>query len=235
MKRSRRRSSSLSRTQDLSRLLDPSYLPHSSSSASSSPVSVHAWVDDHGDLHDPDYRDFPILVAPATHRPAWEGAPNNDPDDDDAAPLTTSRPVTPREKRRARYNAEYAAFASQPSYASNSTYASSTSHAYDRDHSEAAPPPSPRRRKLRALSPRRSSCALERASEHEDAVEDERSWFEEPETEEPKEEYVPSRQQSDWTPTCSEQIRRHWHAFTLGVRFSLFRAQRRIHRRLSAT
>lgn len=67
---------------DISRILDPSY---SSSSASSS--NVHAYVDRNGDLHDPDYRHFPIAHQPnstkrnSTHssygynlptRPTWE-------------------------------------------------------------------------------------------------------------------------------------------------------------------
>ncbi|KAJ3484755.1 hypothetical protein NLI96_g5418 [Meripilus lineatus] len=49
-----------SRASDISRLLDPTYT--SASSSSSSPESPsRAYVDHRGDLHDPDYRDFPIL------------------------------------------------------------------------------------------------------------------------------------------------------------------------------
>ncbi|KAF8912231.1 hypothetical protein CPB84DRAFT_764461 [Gymnopilus junonius] len=51
---------------DLSRILDPSYLPSSSRAAHVSPTAVTAYVDPHGDLHDPDYRHFPVY-APHQH------------------------------------------------------------------------------------------------------------------------------------------------------------------------
>ncbi|PSR77570.1 hypothetical protein PHLCEN_2v7760 [Hermanssonia centrifuga] len=56
-----------SRAADISRLLDPAYTSSSSSSSGSSSRSssqqtqTRAYVDHHGDLHDPDYRDFPVL------------------------------------------------------------------------------------------------------------------------------------------------------------------------------
>ncbi|KZT71318.1 hypothetical protein DAEQUDRAFT_124885 [Daedalea quercina L-15889] len=76
-----------SRAADISRLLDPAYASGSSSSDSSTRTRVSAWaspahratvppdlkyaqtqtrayVDHHGDLHDPDYRDFPVLPMP---------------------------------------------------------------------------------------------------------------------------------------------------------------------------
>ncbi|OBZ65655.1 hypothetical protein A0H81_14262 [Grifola frondosa] len=59
------------RAADISRLLDPAYASSSSSSSSkASPThathaQARAYVDEHGDLHDPDYRDFPILRATA--------------------------------------------------------------------------------------------------------------------------------------------------------------------------
>ncbi|EMD38125.1 hypothetical protein CERSUDRAFT_113273 [Gelatoporia subvermispora B] len=62
------------RAADISRLLDPAYAsPASSSGSSASSSSAHpqprAYVDHQGDLHDPDFRDFPVLrPAPrATH------------------------------------------------------------------------------------------------------------------------------------------------------------------------
>jgi hypothetical protein len=54
--------SQASRAADISRLLDPSY-----SSSSSSSSNVCAYLDHNGDLHDPDYRYFP--VATPTKRP----------------------------------------------------------------------------------------------------------------------------------------------------------------------
>ncbi|KAG5642924.1 hypothetical protein DXG03_001875 [Asterophora parasitica] len=56
------------RAADISRLLDPSYTKNARASTSSA-----AYVDRHGDLHDPDYRHFP--VAQKRHiaaRPRWE-------------------------------------------------------------------------------------------------------------------------------------------------------------------
>ena len=56
------------RAADITRLLDPAYASGSSSSSSSTASPTHhkhgqtrAYVDRHGDLHDPDYRDFPVL------------------------------------------------------------------------------------------------------------------------------------------------------------------------------
>ncbi|KII88250.1 hypothetical protein PLICRDRAFT_54090 [Plicaturopsis crispa FD-325 SS-3] len=46
--------------------------------------------------------------------------------------------------------------------------------------------------------------------------------------------YLPSSaaQEHDWTPTCGEALRREWQAVALRVRFALFRAKRRVRRRL---
>jgi len=85
---------------DVSRLLDPSYL---SSSASSSPTSVYADTD--GNLHDPDYRHFPV-VAPLPRRPAWErGGEDDDVDTEEFDERARLRSASPRERRRARYSA----------------------------------------------------------------------------------------------------------------------------------
>ncbi|PCH37945.1 hypothetical protein WOLCODRAFT_96170 [Wolfiporia cocos MD-104 SS10] len=61
------------RAADISRLLDPAYASGSSSSGSSTNTSptqrkhaqTRAYVDRNGDLHDPDYRDFPVLPPSA--------------------------------------------------------------------------------------------------------------------------------------------------------------------------
>ncbi|CAL1705418.1 unnamed protein product [Somion occarium] len=53
-----------SRAEDISRLLDPAYSSSSSTAASAS----RAYVDHRGDLHDPDYRDFPVLRSKTTHK-----------------------------------------------------------------------------------------------------------------------------------------------------------------------
>ncbi|KAI0665270.1 hypothetical protein C8Q70DRAFT_1049425 [Cubamyces menziesii] len=59
------------RAADISRLLDPAYASSSSSSSMSATPSprhqTRAYVDHNGDLHDPDYRDFPVLPAARSH------------------------------------------------------------------------------------------------------------------------------------------------------------------------
>lgn len=68
----RRQYSPSTRAADISRLLDPAYASSSSSSSMSATPSPHAqtraYVDHNGDLHDPDYRDFPVLRT-TTHSP----------------------------------------------------------------------------------------------------------------------------------------------------------------------
>ncbi|KAH9950217.1 hypothetical protein B0H21DRAFT_561782 [Amylocystis lapponica] len=61
------------RASDISRLLDPAYASSSSSGSGSSGASpthaqTRAYVDHRGDLHDPDYRDFPVLRPTARSR-----------------------------------------------------------------------------------------------------------------------------------------------------------------------
>ncbi|KAI0748422.1 hypothetical protein C8Q80DRAFT_737925 [Daedaleopsis nitida] len=62
------------RAADISRLLDPAYASSSSSSSMSatpSPYQTRAYVDHNGDLHDPDYRDFPVLrPSSRSHQPS---------------------------------------------------------------------------------------------------------------------------------------------------------------------
>ncbi|KAI0053984.1 hypothetical protein FA95DRAFT_1600491 [Auriscalpium vulgare] len=209
----RKRYSQHSKAADVSRLLDPSYL---SSSASSSPTSVY--VDHHGDLHDPDYRDFPAVT---THRrPAWERAGNHSDDDDASDDELTEIPddrtrlhPSPRERRRARYSA-----IDTPTYP---TYSQSP---FEEPVAVIAPVPSEkhRRRKLRTK-------AHEPAWLPEEDLDEQSHVF----TAEPKEEYVPTRSdQHEWTPTCGQQFRRQWQALTLGLRFSIFRAQRKVRRKV---
>lgn len=84
---------------DVARILDPSYL---SSSTSSSPASVY--TDPDGNLHDPDYRYFPVVAA-IPRRPAWERGGDEDDNEDEDDERTRLRSVSPRERRRARYSA----------------------------------------------------------------------------------------------------------------------------------
>jgi len=86
---------------DVSRILDPSYL---SSSASSSPTSVYADTD--GNLHDPDYRFFPVVAPASPRRPSWErGGDDDEVDREEYDERARLRSASPRERRRARYSA----------------------------------------------------------------------------------------------------------------------------------
>lgn len=60
-KEKKRRSAS-----DVARLLDPSYLPSSAAKTRRS-ASVSAYVDNAGDMHDPDYRHFPLMQHHSQH------------------------------------------------------------------------------------------------------------------------------------------------------------------------
>jgi hypothetical protein len=46
--------------------------------------------------------------------------------------------------------------------------------------------------------------------------------------------YAPEEfgEQHDWTPTCTQSLRREWQAITLSLRFSVFRLKRKVKRRL---
>ncbi|KAH9966576.1 hypothetical protein BC827DRAFT_1176954 [Russula dissimulans] len=191
---------------DVSRILDPSYL---SSSTSSSPTSVYADTD--GNLHDPDYRYFPV-VADVPRRPAWERGGDDDDDQEEFDEQARLRNASPRERRRARYSA----------YEQSLPYARRSFEEVIED----------RLRQSRARQKLRSRSHSPHYHETSQMV------FDEPTTisPEPKQErFVPTHQEAaEWTPTCGQQFRRHWQAFTLSVRFSIFRAQRRIRRKLSA-
>ncbi|KAF8171669.1 hypothetical protein BJ912DRAFT_995380 [Pholiota molesta] len=52
---------------DVSRLLDPSYLPSSTAAKTARSASVSVYVDPAGDLHDPDYRHFPVALPAHSH------------------------------------------------------------------------------------------------------------------------------------------------------------------------
>ncbi|KAI0277709.1 hypothetical protein BGY98DRAFT_1097262 [Russula aff. rugulosa BPL654] len=191
---------------DVSRLLDPSYL---SSSASSSPTSVYADTD--GNLHDPDYRYFPV-VAPIPRRPAWErGGEDDDVDGEEFDEQARIRSASPRERRRARYSA----------YEQSLPYAR---RSFEEIVEERA-------RQTRVRQKLRSRSHSPHYETTEIVVDEPSAIFAEPK----QEQYDPIHKEvSDWTPTCGQQFRRQWQAFALSIRFSIFRAQRKMRRKLNA-
>lgn len=94
-----------SREADIARLLDPAY----TSPAPSSPLSrsrmliKEVYVDHHGDLHDPDFRDFPPFTPSHIHtrRPQWERGDRDDDDmDDEESDPELLRPSIDFQRRR---------------------------------------------------------------------------------------------------------------------------------------
>lgn len=72
------------RASDIARLLDPAYASPSSLSAVNRSSIPQVYVDHHGDLHDPDFRHFPIMhTHPHNLRPRWEPAYQSADDDSD--------------------------------------------------------------------------------------------------------------------------------------------------------
>ncbi|KAI6005452.1 hypothetical protein EDD15DRAFT_2358601 [Pisolithus albus] len=117
----RKRSPSPStRQSDIARLLDPAY-----ASPNSHPYNGirTIYVDHHGDLHDPDFRHFPIMHSHLNaHRQRWEPsyATHADDDDDDDE--------YEEEKRRSSFETQRRRPSSSTAYHSSTTAA--TTHAY---------------------------------------------------------------------------------------------------------
>ncbi|KAF8625743.1 hypothetical protein AX17_006770 [Amanita inopinata Kibby_2008] len=121
---------------DISHILDPSYSP---ASAKQQPLAVY--VDRHGYIHDPDYRQFPTIVPPNNQS-------QND-DDDDATAIDNdfyshltnaynragNAYVNPRKRQNNQYSHIYAAYRSPYHYFSTPEPTSSYSPpaSYDSD------------------------------------------------------------------------------------------------------
>lgn len=126
---------------DISRILDPSY----SSSSSQPSSSSSAYVDTHGDLHDPDFHIFPIAQpnhrrhSPHYHmapRPAWElideDALEEEQDDELEGRLygnlTSRRPTYQQQQRRRSSGNSYSLRTSASSYSYNKRQQTSPHH-----------------------------------------------------------------------------------------------------------
>ncbi|EAU88953.1 hypothetical protein CC1G_10081 [Coprinopsis cinerea okayama7 len=285
---------------DISRLLDPSY----TTSYYRSNNRQRAYVDAHGDLHDPDYRQFPLIARtnryhpPGTTRSHWELVDEDSAlclDDDDDDEYSTYY----NNKRNSFSSARYSTKARQQPYhyaatrrsnsptlgvytssgavlssptggvspvstfasssASSSSILSPSGSPFDSDES---PKEKPRCRISALKRKRRRSSVATLDREHDedraklarhDAVEGQwrRSWeeqrnrfveevdeeHEEEEEEEEEEEHRQRRQreeEKDHAPTCAESLKRQWQAWSLRIRFGMFRAERRIKRRVQS-
>ncbi|OJA20400.1 hypothetical protein AZE42_05365 [Rhizopogon vesiculosus] len=210
------------RASDIARLLDPAYASPSHQTASKALGSRSAvkevYVDHHGDLHDPDFRDFPTF---GHSKPRWERA-YTDESDDEEEEENYQRRVSLEVQRRRPSNTYYTAPPYYPceepsSYESRCLAEMDDEDDKHLDHYEHTPLKEKSRRTSRSKSPE-NHLQTEKESSPQNAH-----------VEEPQ----PMAVDSDWTPTCGHAIRRQWHAFTLSLRFSLFRTKRRIQRRMS--
>jgi hypothetical protein len=199
-----------SRAADIARLLDPSY-------SNNSPFTKHVYVDHHGDLHDPDYRDFPPVAhshTTRTTRPRWETADVSVDDDDDDEP-SPSYSYSPRGSARRFPHPTYS-LTHSPTYSSWESDATcfSASDPFGEDEKSSVP----RRAHRRTACPPKPAEPLD---EDEDADADQ------------ERDPVPLPLFPDCAPSCSQALRRRWHALALRFRFGVFRAQRKVRRRLS--
>ncbi|KAG2154097.1 hypothetical protein DEU56DRAFT_907554 [Suillus clintonianus] len=207
------------RASDIARLLDPTYASPSHQSAfkplGSRTAIREVYVDHHGDLHDPDFRDFPTF-GHAHSKPSWERAYADESDAEEDEQIFQRNVSIEKQRRRPSTTTYYAAPAYYP-YDEPSSYESRNIAEVDDedeqlDHHERAP------LKEKCFATRSKSPQTEKET-----------YPENPHIEGP----LPLAADSDFTPTCGHAVRRQWHAFTLSLRFSLFRTKRRIQRRMS--
>lgn len=221
----RKRSPSPStRQSDIARLLDPAY-----ASPNSHPYNgIRAiYVDHHGDLHDPDFRHFPIMHSHLNaHRQRWEPSyttPADDDDDDDEYEEEKRRSSFETQRRRPSSSTAYhstttaATTHTYPLYEEPSSYTSRYLAEDDEDLYEHAPLKEKERPiSARARSPRRRRLLPDNTNEKTERSGDD-----------------PEAMGDDWTPSCTDGLRRQWQAIALSLRFTLFRTKRRIRRRMT--
>jgi len=185
-----------SKRADVSRLLDPIYASSLSSSSNQNTV----YVDDAGDLHDPDYRHFPSLS-----RPSWEAAEQEEEVFGEAypSPLFPSRPLSPAPYFSAQLSS------SPSSMASNETWLSAA-ESYETE--------------LKGRSWRNEQKLKKRRLE----IEGDEHEFVGDESDQ-EEDSEPSHNQShDPTSTCSDAVKKEWQALQLQIRIGVFRLKRRV-------
>jgi hypothetical protein len=195
---------SSSRESDISRLLDPSY-------SSSKNASNAAYVDHHGDLHDPDYRHFPPVARHNTKtltRPRWELASGDaiDEEDDEAVHVdafSVIRPASPRRHRDS--TSTYRATTSYASSYPHSTFTAPTSFDSDETVLEEEDDPFEDNEKVTkcpvAKKTKKRSRRGSKAPTAEAEIEDESRPIIADASTKPGEEYVPSQvaEEHDWT------------------------------------
>jgi hypothetical protein len=245
------------RASDITRLLDPSY-----TSASGSPYQTVVYVDHSGDFHDPDYRDFPIVQVskesrwdshysthPAPFEEDEEEQEERDPFDSRHHRFSAYRTPTGRRSTSRPRSPGMSPTPLSPAYSPYPHYySSSPSQSYEEESEfSQSPPENPldfesenKRSRLSFCGGRRSgvqtpppiatTTRLTRVSSpmsHSVPICDEHE-----EVSNLRKEDDEAVEEQDWTPTCSMAIRRQWQAFRLLLGLGVFRAQRRIRRKV---
>ncbi|KAK0463539.1 uncharacterized protein EV420DRAFT_1094670 [Desarmillaria tabescens] len=193
------------------------------------------YIDRKGNMHDPDYRHFPVLSSsPASSsssssyshsRPTWEtGYQSAIPDDDDDIQGDYYDPFTNHALRRSssltRPTTPYYPFSSSP--------ISDFESPFDDGLEE-----KPCSVMKKAFRPRK--CREKRRASLDSTMEE--SYYPEaeavPELETDEEDEERHEKEERPAPTCSEAMKKQWQSISLTVSFGVFRARRRMRRVLS--
>ncbi|KAH0826972.1 hypothetical protein J3R83DRAFT_4631 [Lanmaoa asiatica] len=211
-----------SREADIARILDPAYAspaPHSPLTQSPRMARKEVYVDHRGDLHDPDFRDFPPFGHShmLSRRPLWERGYDDD-DDEVNEELDQLRPTFDLQPRRPSSSLTYHPPPVYYPYEEHASYESGCLAEDDDDEGEQL---------VHAPLKEKSFYCRPRSPTKRSKDQDEKQS---PSTTEG--DHI-LQADSEWTPTCTQNLRRHWQAITLSLRFSLFRTKRRLKRRLT--
>jgi hypothetical protein len=193
------------------------------------------FVDHYGDLHDPEYRHFPVVAT----RPKWEHGEDDliDEEDEDVFgpshfhPLSR-KPTFTSTTTSYRPSYAYASYQYDVPHPSPSSYESNALINEDVEGSLFADEVSEKEVKRSARTRRHRRSKSSQAVEEKESLAAAAAENAEKSTA-PGADYAPGEfGDHDWTPTCTESLRREWQAITLRLRFSLFRMKRNMKRRL---
>jgi hypothetical protein len=208
------------RESDIARLLDPAYSsPNSHAAFKSSKTAIkEVYVDHHGDLHDPDFRDFPTFGHNHTsQRPRWEqGHVDEEDSDDEEYEVEQKRSSLEAQRRRPSSTIAYYTTPVYYPYEEPSSYESRYLAEDDEEEHQESEPLKEKCFRSRSKSPeKRLGGQTEKQSGPAD--EDEQQVI----------------RGDEWTPTCGQSLRRQWQAIALSFRFTLFRTKRRLRRHMT--
>ncbi|KAF8904662.1 hypothetical protein CPB85DRAFT_1316949 [Mucidula mucida] len=201
----------------VSYLLDPSYY---SSHMSYQP---RVYIDRKGNMHDPDYRHFPVLSSISS---SSSNSPIT-PDDDDADYIDPFSYHAPR-------RSSSLLRATTPYYPSSSVSSSPSSYEaspFDDEPSEKVQGNAVKKALRRRRDRRRASLD----SYVEDIQEEEQYVVERVEEEVQDDDALEALEEKEdhGAPSCGEALKRQWQSISLSMNFRIFRARRRLKRVLS--